>query len=321
MRDQILAALTCKHREGEWHWLKWHFDSQSPLLGVIVDTILACEAKAAGSGVELAKTIGNLAGPVRNLPQYDQILQCFAEILVFNGLIEDEALAALSWQNEQRVPPSELRVDFVADGALGVEVKAPAFNEQHRVRSREWQFIARIPGGMELAEGLDVTLPRDNSVKDFLESANAKFAAFKAADPTFIGVLAIVWDDYIQEAITWLKGPNGLLTADSFHRDENDHAVIFEHVDAVVLLRHQTYFYTALGANAFDTRFLRTFLPGAWEGLPNVIFPMHGLDLALSNVGAAKRALGAAEWDTGEIPFAADYRPQELIMWIDLDDR
>ena len=47
-------------------------------------------------------------------------------------------------------------------------------------------------------EGEATTLPRDDPVKDFLVSANAKFEHFKKADaPNFVGVLVIVWDDFI----------------------------------------------------------------------------------------------------------------------------
>jgi hypothetical protein len=47
-----------------------------------------------------------------------------------------------------------------------------------------------------------VLLPRDNPVKDFLLSADAKFAAFKAQHLTFTSALVIVWDDFIQEPRT-----------------------------------------------------------------------------------------------------------------------
>jgi len=84
------------------------------------------------------------------------------------------------------------------------------------------------------------TLPRDNPVKDFLASANAKFAAFRQADPAFVGVLFIVWDDYVNEPIGALLNPaSGLLTPNSFDRDENGEPRAYQSVDAVVVLRHQ----------------------------------------------------------------------------------
>jgi hypothetical protein len=49
-----------------------------------------------------------------------------------------------------------------------------------------------------------MTLPRDNPVKDFLVSADAKFEHFKETDANFIGVLVIIWDDFIYEPISSL---------------------------------------------------------------------------------------------------------------------
>jgi hypothetical protein len=92
----------------------------------------------------------------------------------------------------------------------------------------------------------DITLPRDNPVKDFLVSAEAKFAPFRQADPNFRGVLVIVWDDHINEPITALVHPQtGLLTAKSFFKGTDGNAVTFPSVDAVILIRHLHQFQSA----------------------------------------------------------------------------
>src|SRR5690606_31386323 len=94
-----------------------------------------------------------------------------------------------------------------------VEVKTPRLiAHRNTMATKSWQLSARIP----LKDILPVdqtTLPRDNPVKDFLESASAKFAEYKTCNPSAYRILTIVWDDYIYEPVTALLHPeSGLLT-------------------------------------------------------------------------------------------------------------
>ncbi len=84
-----------------------------------------------------------------------------------------------------------------------------------------------------------MTLPRDNPVKDFLVSDEAKFSPFRIADPEFRSVLVIVWDDHVNEPITALIHPGtGLLTSNSFFKGPDGRPRTFPSVDAVVVVRH-----------------------------------------------------------------------------------
>ena len=95
------------------------------------------------------------------------------------------------------------------EARVGVEVKAPALlaHEQQR-SSNPLQAAARALTPESLAafsgDGQEVTLPRDNPLKDFLVNAEGKFAPFHRDDPDFYGLLVVVWDDFIYEPISAL---------------------------------------------------------------------------------------------------------------------
>jgi hypothetical protein len=170
----------------------------------------------------------------------------------------------------------------------------------------------------EIAGGKEkLTLPRDNPVKDFLISADEKFAAFDVEDPDFYGLLAIVWDDFIFEPITALLHPNsGLLTESSFARDVDGEPLKFPHVDAVLLVSHLQWLKRALG-----------------EGPPKVPFAMTGHAFRW-NFDAGRpvavvgnpHARGLPEWvaelldvrPLEEIP-GAEYQPSDFVRWIDME--
>jgi hypothetical protein len=79
----------------------------------------------------------------------------------------------------------------------GIEVKAPALQTHIKTRhANSMQVPARLftPEMLAALRRPDeaMTLPRDNPVKDFLRSANTKFAAFKDEVEDFVGILVIV---------------------------------------------------------------------------------------------------------------------------------
>ena len=109
--------------------------------------------------------------------------------------------------------------------------------------SNSLQFHARIfPKDItEKFPGADggVTSPRDNPVKDFLVSAEEKFAPFKQENNNFSSILVIVWDEYVHEPIASLIHPfSGLFTSNSFAQNANGEALRFPNVDGVVIIGH-----------------------------------------------------------------------------------
>ncbi len=230
--------------------------------------------------------------------------------------LADEPVAAGSDRNPELVVSTpNLR--------LGVEVKAPALLAHEEKRgSRPLQAGGRLfPASRleEMAGGKEkLTLPRDNPVKDFLASADGKFAGFRAADADFYGVLAIVWDDFIYEPITALLHPaSGLLTENSFARHEEDEPLRFPNVDAILLISHLQYLKRALAEDGDCQPFCFSADPFRWDLDPArpvaVINTPDGRSLPdwVSKV-LAVRALES-------IP-GAEYQPSDLVQWIDLDE-
>jgi hypothetical protein len=87
-----------------------------------------------------------------------------------------------------------------------VEVKTPGWIRHRRQRSTNpIQINTRLPGQVFSEEPR--TLPRDNPVKDFLISADRKFAAYRERRPEPFRILSIVWDEFVNEPIAALTSP------------------------------------------------------------------------------------------------------------------
>jgi hypothetical protein len=174
--------------------------------------------------------------------QYEAILQILAEIYVTQGVVEAASHTGVGPQVAHEPGPSGKKNPeceaLIAGHWCAIEVKTPKLIEYGRLRaSKPWQLTARMQG--EATKALQATLPRDNPVKDFLVSAEAKFAIYESHRPNALRLLVIIWDDFCNEPIAALVNPmSGLLTQNSFHRDANNLAVTYPHVDGVVVIRH-----------------------------------------------------------------------------------
>jgi hypothetical protein len=218
----------------------------------------------------------------------------------------------------QKNPELTVKVDQTL---IAVEVKAPSLLAHQEARGEhEAQLVARSGYLEQLSNAIGgkdkVLLPRDNPVKDFLISADEKFAPFRAA-PTgsFFGVLVIVWDDYIQEPLNSLVHPSaGLFTPNSFALNENGQPLQFSNVDGVVLVRHLHQFVRAsreepLGdawPGVFDYGTRQMFPPKAYVGNPNgQALPSFVLD-----------AFETIPW--GDLAGAEYSGASDVIFWIGL---
>lgn len=211
-------------------------------------------------------------------------------------------------------PEVVIRIDGV--GALGVEVKAANLSAhvKHRL-SNIWQLNARNAISPK-SLGASVTLPRDNPVKDFLVSADKKFAGFRATDPDFRSVLVIVWDDFVNEPLSALASPaSGLFTPNSFHRADG-RVVEFPNVDAVLLVRHQHQVVEGLaGRPLVDDRahLLDYGRPGGFP--PHALVTNPAGHLVPTEFLSALHAVPVEELNA-----AAEYNPGEIVMWVDTAD-
>lgn len=249
---ELYGYLLASHLFSQWHWFRWHFEHRlrggnHPLAASIVHACLECDARIPGFARAMADAIASLSGREKYLPHLEQLLQRLCELLVIRQAIIHEWPAGTAFHREPAVAPAGKNPELLirtGDASYGIEVKAPAIFDHWRRRGRRpLQLAARaIPKediGDLVGSPEDVTLPRDNPIKDFLISANSKFESLKRAHEGFSGILVIVWDDFIYEPISALMHPEcGLFTENSFARDDRGGPLRFDSIDGVVIIRH-----------------------------------------------------------------------------------
>jgi len=157
-----------------------------------------------------------------------------------------------------------------------------------------------------------VALPRDNPIKDFLRSADSKFAGFRAADPTFRSVLIIVWHDFVNEPLSALLSPSsGLLTPNSFDKLSDGSRRTYPNVDAVVLLRHQPQFIQGM-KNQLPLYQRDNFLDYGQPGA----FPFNALVPCPDGQPLSEELVMALHAVPPSPMLGAEYVPAETVMWI-----
>ncbi|MEX0737743.1 MAG: hypothetical protein WD071_00215 [Pseudohongiella sp.] len=322
-REELKEYIRNSSIFGSWHWYEYHFNflnvgREHPFAKSIIDSCMVVESKIPGYSKRMIDHIASINGRNRYLPHYDQLKQILAELLVVSHLasqypdaeFEDEP----SIGNSKKNPEITIKTD---NYVVGVEVKSPKLREHVEQRAtRAVQLPGRMPiaGQMiEQAGGKDnVTLPRDNPVKDFLISADEKFAGFKKEFESFYGILVIVWDDHIYEPITSIISEHsGLFTANSFAKDKEGKALIFKNIDAVIVIRQLHIFVEAAAERPLIDGKKNALDYGAADQFPfKVIIPNpNGEEIPLE----IRDSFHAVETSH---KLGAEYMPQEYIMWI-----
>jgi hypothetical protein len=241
-----------------WHWFAYHFQCyrqgrEHLFAKSVVDAYLDVEEKLPGFAAEFVTRLTSVGGREKDTADYQQLLQQLAELLVLRQAVTCDWGCEAGFEHEPTGPGSRRNPELVVTcGAdrVGIEVKAPALLEHAAKRAANpVQLPSRTPS-QEIARtmtgGGPATLPRDNPVKDFLISADAKFAPFHQQPGNFYGLLVIVWDDHIYEPISSLLGAaTGLFTPNGFAKLPDGSPHTFPHVDAVVVVRHLHIFTDA----------------------------------------------------------------------------
>lgn len=313
------AVLTIGKAE-QWHWFAYHFSKlpPHPMARSVIDAAADCERRIQGLGSQFIEDISRISGKEKHEPHYEQLLQKMSEILILRQLLSLEWPVGTVFQHEPAVSATgkrpELRV-VTPERSFLFEVKTPSLLEHIRMRNSN---ALQAPGRalskdrLQVIAGDGLTLPRDNAVKDFLLDADKKFGEFKAQHPD-TSVLVIVWDDFIYEPITALVHEKcGLLTPNSYLRDDAGSALRFPNIDAVVLVRHLTYLYRATRDEPLEERDHALDF-GDNRSLPNVIINLTAPALIPDIV---RNGLRAAPWDSPMIQRAADYRPKDIVFWV-----
>lgn len=246
--------------------------------------------------------------------QYETILSILAEIYVTAGLCEraDKEEGVPQFTHEpavrlQKNPEFEVRVN---DQWCAIEVKTPRLIQHERLRANNaWQVGIRLPSGGLPFGG--VTLPRDNPVKDFLVSAEEKFVAYESFRPGSVRILAILWDDFSHEPIAALISPvSGLLTAESFHRDDQGNAVRYPHIDGIIVIRHQHQLMRSTRCEPLIDGITDAFQYHHDGFPPKVFIRGHGGRIPSPELMLAMNAHPIEEC------LGAEMHPVEVIMWL-----
>lgn len=273
------------------------------------------ESAAPGYADEMFSRIAAITG--KGEDQFESIMEILCEIFVTAGAVEkaDSEGGKILFNHEPKrygmnkpLKNPEFEVRF-SGSWCGVEVKTPRLLNHSRSRaSRPWQFLDRS-NPREVVHAFESTLPRELAVKDFLISAEAKFADYALHRPDAFRLLVIVWDDFCQEPISaLLSPPSGLLTPNSF-LSSNGKAVTFSNIDGIVIIRYQHQMARALSCSPLEDGLTETFCyhhkgfpPKAFISIPggrNVPPPiMEGLNLVLLK----------------ECP-GSEYGPAGYVMW------
>lgn len=327
----ISETLADRYRTGvggRTHWLTYHLNkgSVTEFGEALVCALACCEYRLPGLGERLVDELIDTGytptaqDPVAWRAGFQQLLQKFAEILVLRVLLEAPWPAGAQFQHEPANPTTGRRPELAVELEERVylfEVKCPSLVDHQAARgANQRQIPARSELGDTLRANPDpnepVTWPRDNVLKDFLESADDKFSGFSAKET--IGVLVVFWDAYVYEPISALNYPqSGLLTEHSFYQ-VNGARVPFGSVDGVIIMNHLAVLHAGAQEQGHAHR------PGYFRldhvdgGLPNVW---------CQNIGGKKldaflmEALDAIPVEDAE---EVEYKPHEFIMWINLPD-
>lgn len=267
-RDTIYAHIF-ESLFRKWHWFNWHFELtlrgvEHPLCRSFVDACLDCERVIPSFAFSMSDRMTSISGREKFAPHYEQLLQLLAELHVLHQILTFEWGDQVKFHWEPTAGSSKRNPELLIehpDLVIGIEVKCPALLDHARRRAANpfqlpsrsdllllaatsaagtlRELHAAIPTETLSTITAQITLPRDNPIKDFLISADEKFTPFKRQYRNFYGLLVVVWDDYVFEPISALLNLfTGLFTENSFYRDRTGHPVAFKNVDGVLLIRH-----------------------------------------------------------------------------------
>lgn len=303
----------------KWHYFSDHVANFTPFISCIYKACAELHLINEAAPLQMLRELSVIGGRKNFEPHFDQLMQKLAEILVMRQVV------SMSWPENtvfqiEAVPINgRRRVDIVAtvpDGEkYGFEVKAPSYLEYSTRRNEgRYQFPARFPGGLEEFRNINrdqMILPRDNTVRDFLRSAEQKFSGFKE-NGEFKSILVVVWDDWIYEALTPLVNErNGLLTGNSYARQYGV-SEFFPNIDAVIVLRHLAYFVHGSREETLPDQRQDAMHFGGEGAMPNV---------AINNSDAAmpeflKTGFNAFEINSPELLNMPEYNAHEFVLMV-----
>ena len=327
-KEELCNLIKNSNIVKEWHWFGYNFgfgdsDIYSRFGNALVNSLLIIDEKINGYAKLMIEKIEGYSGKENDIGHYEQLLQICGEIYVLTQAVHYFLNTTdVSFENEPTSSTSKKNPEFVINFKgykYGIEVKLPSLVDHISKRKKnEFQLIGRRQGFLDYFKNISankkVTLPRDNPVKDFMESANNKFHGFKKDSTKFISILFILWDDFINEPIGALRTkPSGLLLEDSFAKKDGE-TMKFQNVDYIFLDRPLTNFIEdAAGRSLIDNK-LNSFDYGSIEDFPHKIM--------VKNPHAKSSFIHQEILDCFQVKelsplLGAEYNPLDLIIWID----
>lgn len=302
-------------------WLSAHLaDGAETAFGArLLEALAVIDARLSGAGDRFAdelaaiRYVSEAQDPAAWKAGFEQLIQKLGEVLVARTLFEAEWPQDTTFELEPANPVTGARPEILVDTPTRqwlFEVKCPAFIDyQERRDGKGRQLPVRGPLGDVPGMRDDTTLPRDNVLKDFLESAERKFRDFSVKPRT--GMLVVLWDGYIFEITSALSHEHsGLLTDHSWHQ-RGGVRVPFDAVDGVIVLNHLEVIKVA-AQGYWKARQDDPFRIESVSQPPNVWCPNLGRGALDPHIAEIFNA-----WSLDEVAVAADYAPKDLVMWID----
>ena len=322
-RTEIIMLLADSDIFRKWHWLSYHFShliagGAHPLSESVVDACFQCERHMPGFAEKFINRIASIGGREKHTADWEQILQQLSELHIITQAIRWDWPNGTIFEHEPTTTGSQKNPEIcikTSDIELGIEVKTPAIFAHWAERSKNpIQFASRFAPRefiQEIAGDTPATLPRDNTIKDFLISAEEKYAPFVSKNPDFIGLLLICWDDHLYEPISCLIQERcGLLTENSYHRTESGTVVKYPSVAGVVVLRHLYQLIRACRDEPLMDN-LRHPLDYGKQGK----FPWKAFFQNPSGNVVPQRVLECFDAQIPTIEMGAEYQPLEYISW------
>lgn len=299
-------------------WLSYHFGLLTPFGQHLLAALVDCELRVPQLGYRLIKELH----AVKYVPsavdaaawkaRFEELIQKLAEILVARALCTIEWPYGTVIEFEPINRSNGKRPEFsvrTPERLWLFEVKCPSFITHQENRSNNPHQLP-IRGFLRDAPhmaGETVTLPRDNTIKDFLLSAQQKFSGFDEGDVT--GIVVVVWDLNMYEAISVLMHPQaGLLTENSWFKVDNV-KVSFPDVAGVIVLNRLEQLKQG-SQERIDH--IDPFMLGGADALPNTWCPNIGVG-DLDPVVAA----GFDAFHFEGTAIGAEYSVTDYVMWFE----
>jgi len=235
----------------EWHWLRYHFQglAKGTFSALSFDFLYRCrliETKIPGFTATTIDRMASICGREKFEPHYEQLLQLLAEVVIFYRLVEGFLGQPVEFHWEPTTTKSSKNPELMLvhkEWSALIEIKCPSmFDHMRNAAKNDAQLGARIadPARFDaMSTSGKATRPVDNKLKDYLVSAESKFAPFRDRIPKPTTFLCVVWTQYLFEAISPLiNGLSGLFTEQSFYRAADGQPVVFDSVDAVIVSDH-----------------------------------------------------------------------------------